>query len=129
MPIRFFACINLAPIYRVTYYKLVFRIGYSTINGVKYMNKKHNEDKKWKKDKKQINEKNNIEIWEDLVHIKDLLIALLICVSTTFLGYFIAPNEPPKPLFFGLIGAMIGFIITSIIINPKRELLEGDGED
>lgn len=104
------------------------------------MDKKHNEimkrmednkqkqDNKLKEDKKHIEQKKNIEIWEDLVHIKDLLIALLICVSTTFFGYFIAPNEPPKPLFFGLIGAIIGFIITSIIINPKRELVEGDRE-
>lgn len=98
------------------------------------MDKKQNEimkrmeDNKHKQDKKHIEQKKNIEIWEDLVHIKDLLIALLICVSTTFFGYFIAPNEPPKPLFFGLIGAIIGFIITSIIINPKRELVEGDRE-
>lgn len=129
-----------------------------TINGVNYMDKKHNEnmkrmednkpkedkkhnvDKKLTKDnkhneennltedKKHIEQKKNIEIWEDLVQIKDLLIALLICVSTTFFGYFIAPGGPPKPLFFGLIGAIIGFIITSIIINPKREFAEGDGE-
>ncbi len=71
----------------------------------------------------------NIEIWEDLVCIKDLLLALFICVSTTFTGYFIAPSEPPKPLFFGLIGTIIGFIITSVIIKPKREMIEGEGRD
>ena len=90
--------------------------------------KKQNEDNTRKEDKKPIEQEKNIEIWEDLVRIKDLLLAFLICVSTTFFGYFIAPNDAPKPLFFGLIGAMIGFIITSIIINPKRELVEGDGE-
>ena len=85
-------------------------------------------DKLHIEDKLDIEDK-NIEIWEDIVHIKDLLIALLICVSSTFFGYFIAPNEAPKPLFFGLIGTMIGFIIASIIINPKREFIEGARED
>ncbi|MFD2044247.1 hypothetical protein ACFSTA_10170 [Ornithinibacillus salinisoli] len=62
----------------------------------------------------------NIEVWEDLVHIKDLMISLIICSVTTLGAYLIAPNEPPKPLIFGLIGAVIGFIISSILIKPKR---------
>lgn len=95
------------------------------INHIECKNESHIEYK----NRNHIEEKKYIEIWEDLVHIKDLLIALLICVSTTFFGYFLAPNEPPKPLFFGLIGAMIGFIISSIIINPKRKFEEGNRED
>jgi hypothetical protein len=73
---------------------------------------------------------NNVEVWEDLVHIKDLVIALLICTITTLGGYFIAPNEPPKPLFYGLIGALIGFGICSFIIKPKRifKEIEVEGE-
>jgi uncharacterized BrkB/YihY/UPF0761 family membrane protein len=61
-----------------------------------------------------------IEVWEDLVHIKDLVLSIVICTVITMGAYFIAPNEPPKPLVFGLIGAVIGFIISSIIIKPKR---------
>ncbi len=64
--------------------------------------------------------KENIEVWEDLVSIKDLVKSLLICTVTTLGAYFIAPNEPPKPLFFGLIGAFAGFVICSLIIKPKR---------
>ncbi|CAM3045094.1 hypothetical protein FITA111629_00325 [Filibacter tadaridae] len=64
--------------------------------------------------------KENIEVWEDLVNIKELVLALVICSVTTLGGYFIAPNEPPKPLFFGLIGALVGFIGSSILIKPKR---------
>ncbi len=71
----------------------------------------------------------NIEVWEDLVNIKDLVISIIVCGSTTFLGYFIAPNEPPKPLFFGLTGAIIGFVICSFIIKPKRIFEEGNQED
>ena len=72
----------------------------------------------------------NVEVWEDLVHIKDLVISLLICSITTLGGYFIAPNDPPKPLFYGLIGALIGFAICSVIIKPKRTFkeLEVEGE-
>lgn len=73
--------------------------------------------------------RNNIEVWEDLVNIKDLLLALAICSVTTLGAYFIAPNEPPKPLFFGLIGALIGFVISSIIIKPKRIFIEDKDEE
>lgn len=66
-------------------------------------------------------EHNKIEIWEDVVTIKDLVITLLICLSTTFGGYLIAPSEGYQPLLFGLLGAVIGFIISSIVIKPKRE--------
>lgn len=70
-----------------------------------------------------------IEIWEDRVSIKELVLSLLICSITTMGGYFIAPNEPPKPLFFGLSGALIGFIIISFIIRPKRNLVEVESEE
>lgn len=65
-------------------------------------------------------DKNNVEVWEDLVSIKELVLALAICSVTTLGGYFIAPNDPPKPLFFGLAGALVGIVICSIIIKPKR---------
>lgn len=73
--------------------------------------------------------KNNIEVWEDLVNIKDLLLALAICSVTTLGAYFIAPNEPPQPLFYGLIGALVGFILSSIIIKPKRIFVEDEDEE
>lgn len=74
------------------------------------------------------NSKQNIEVWEDLVHIKDLVIALIICSITTLGGYFIAPKEPPKPLFFGLTGAILGFVICIILIKPKRVFVESKKE-
>ncbi|WP_245751579.1 hypothetical protein [Amphibacillus marinus] len=68
----------------------------------------------------------NIEVWTDLVNIKDLIIAVVITVTTTLAGYFIAPDQDPAPLIFGLSGAVIGFIISSIIIKPKRRFVEAD---
>ncbi|MFE8694897.1 hypothetical protein ACFYKT_00835 [Cytobacillus sp. FJAT-53684] len=70
--------------------------------------------------------KENVEVWEDLVNIKSLVLSLIICSFMTLGGYFIAPNEPPKPLFFGLLGAVIGFIICSILIKPKRIFHESE---
>ncbi|EUJ25990.1 hypothetical protein MFLO_14612 [Listeria floridensis FSL S10-1187] len=66
----------------------------------------------------------NVEIWSDLVNIKDLILAIVICIVFTMGGYFIAPNKAPMPLFFGLGGAMLGFIISSLLIKPKRTLSE-----
>ena len=81
-------------------------------------------------DSKEIDEtKDNIEVWEDLVSIKDLVLALVICSVTTLGAYFIAPNEPPKPLYFGLIGALIGFVASSIIIKPKRKFVVVEDEE
>ncbi|WP_139904746.1 hypothetical protein [Clostridium thermarum] len=75
------------------------------------------------------NSKVNIEIWEDLVRIRDLVIAIFICIFTTLGGYLIAPEEPPKPLFLGLTGAIAGFVISTILIKPKRVIKEEPQED
>ncbi|MCM0649784.1 hypothetical protein NBE98_15565 [Clostridium swellfunianum] len=72
---------------------------------------------------------NNIEVWEDLVNIKDLLISLIVCSITTLGGYFAAPNKPPKPLLFGLTGAIVGFVICSILVKPKRTFVEINKEN
>ncbi|MCO7125176.1 hypothetical protein NIE88_05230 [Sporolactobacillus shoreicorticis] len=61
-----------------------------------------------------------IEIWDDIVRIKDLVLAIGVNSFTTLGGYFIAPNHAPMPLLFGLIGAVVGFIICSLFIKPKR---------
>lgn len=71
----------------------------------------------------------HIEVWEDLVKIKSLILSLFICSTTTLMGYFIAPNQAPKPLFYGLIGALLGFIFCSIIIKPKRLIHDITRED
>lgn len=74
------------------------------------------------------NSMNHIEIWEDLASIKDLVIALAICIITTFSGYILSPKGSYKPLLFGLIGAVIGFVVSSFLIKPKRVLLEEEKE-
>lgn len=73
--------------------------------------------------------KENIEVWEDLVNIKSMVLSLFVCSFTTMGGYFIAPNDPLKPLFFGLVGAIIGFIACSVMIEPKRVFSEENQEE
>lgn len=73
----------------------------------------------------------NIEVWEDVVNIRDLILSLVISSVTTLGGYLIAPNDASKPLIFGLIGAVIGFIICSVLFKPKRtfEYIDEDEEN
>lgn len=73
----------------------------------------------------------NIEVWEDVVNIRDLIFSLIISSVTTLGGYLIAPNDASKPLIYGLIGAVVGFIICSILFKPKRtfEYLDEDEEN
>lgn len=69
-----------------------------------------------------------IEVWEDMVALKDLVLSLIVCSVTSLGGYFLAPNEPPMPLFFGLGGALLGFLILSFLIQPKRHLTDDQEE-
>ncbi|MEZ7170289.1 hypothetical protein [Sporosarcina sp. OR05] len=62
------------------------------------------------------------DIWGDNVNLKDLLISIVLSIALTLGGYIIAPNEPPMPLVFGLTGGIIAFIISSILIKPKRKI-------
>lgn len=80
-----------------------------------------------KPDKKT--EDNHIEIWGDNVNLKDLLISMFLCISLALIGYLLAFGDTP-PLIFGLAGAVLGFIISSIIVKPKRhvKLMRGDDD-
>ncbi|MBD7984785.1 hypothetical protein H9649_09340 [Sporosarcina sp. Sa2YVA2] len=64
------------------------------------------------------------DIWGDNVNLRDLLISIGLSILFTLGGYIIAPNEPPMPLVFGLTGGLIAFIITSIVIKPKRKIVK-----
>ncbi|SCN22730.1 hypothetical protein N3C_0923 [Clostridium sp. N3C] len=85
-------------------------------------------DNELKDIKEEDNMERNIEVWEDLVYIKDLILALVICSTTALGGYFIAPKGQSKPLLFGISGAIIGFVICALLIKPKRILVEDSKE-
>lgn len=61
------------------------------------------------------------EIWGDVVELKDLIISILLSSGSTMGAYFLAPSDDKtKQLFFGLAGAVIGFILSTFFIKPKR---------
>lgn len=77
----------------------------------------------------EIQNEKYVEIWGDNVNIKDLLIAMTLCIGFALGGYLLAFGDIP-PLIFGLAGGVIGFILSSIIIKPKRQLtMMEEGED
>ena len=62
-----------------------------------------------------------IEIWGDTVAPKDLLFSIVIIVFTTMTVHLIAPKDHlTMDLFFGLIGAILGYLITVKLYEPKR---------
>ena len=71
-----------------------------------------------------------IEIWGDVVDLKDLVQSILISSITTMGAFFLAPsNNSTKQLFFGLIGALIGFFISVLLTKPKRHVFYGEDTD
>lgn len=77
------------------------------------------------------NKKEMVEIWGDVVQLDSLLMAIIISATTTMGLYFLAPRgDKTKELFFGLAGAVIGFLISTFLIKPKRIIIEEvDRED
>jgi hypothetical protein len=74
-------------------------------------------------------DKNYIEIWGDNVKLRDLLLSMVLCIVFALGGYILALGDAPQPLILGLIGGVIGFIISSILIKPKRRITVLGEED
>lgn len=67
------------------------------------------------------NKNTMVEIWGDVIEVKHLIISIIISSIFTMGGYFLAPsNDKTRQLFYGLLGAVIGFIISTFLIKPKR---------
>ncbi|MGO3732733.1 MAG: hypothetical protein ACTJHC_06090 [Vagococcus sp.] len=66
-----------------------------------------------------------ISIWGDTVGFMDLILSISLSIILTMGGYFIANSQnQTQQLFFGLSGAVLGFILNSFLIKPKRTLIE-----
>ena len=67
------------------------------------------------------NKKQMVEIWGDVVEISLLVVSIFISGISTMGAYFLAPSDDKiKQVFFGLGGAVLGFVISAIFIKPKR---------
>lgn len=68
-----------------------------------------------------------LELWGDLVSMKDILIAFALSAVLTMGGYFLAPaGDTTRQLFYGLGGAVLATLINTTIIKPKREIIRQD---
>lgn len=65
-----------------------------------------------------------VEIWGDVVEIKDLIISIILSSIFTMGAYFLAPsNSMTRKLFYGLLGSVIGFVVSTVLIKPKRNIV------
>ena len=65
---------------------------------------------------------NNIEVWNDLVSPRDLIVCLLISVICVVAAVLLSAYLGGKPLFWGLGASTIGFVICCLLVTPKREV-------
>lgn len=71
-----------------------------------------------------------VEIWGDVVSIKHLIISIVISSLSTMGGYFLAAKgDNIRQLFYGLLGAVLGLIISALTIKPKRIISLEDSID
>ncbi|MGJ0184283.1 hypothetical protein [Corynebacterium glyciniphilum] len=68
-----------------------------------------------------------IEVWNDLVSTRDLTWSLLICGVTTALALLIATALSSSEFFWGLGGAVVGFVVCVVVFTPKRVVRIIDG--
>ncbi|ALM53740.1 hypothetical protein [Halomonas huangheensis] len=65
-----------------------------------------------------------LQVWDDTVTLRDLLLSLVITTTLCLGGYILAPERPPLPLMLGLGGALLGFMISAVAFRPKRRVDE-----
>ena len=70
-----------------------------------------------------------IEVWNDLVSPRDLLIALTVSVLAVAAACTVATILGQPLLFWGLGGSAIGFVIDCLIVAPKRDVSVVDDAD
>jgi len=63
-----------------------------------------------------------LNVWDDTVSSRDLLISLFIATLLSLGGFLLAPWPAPGPLVLGLSGAILGFFISTLLFRPKRRL-------
>lgn len=71
-----------------------------------------------------------VEVYGEYVSPFDLLISTVLSLVLGFISYivslkFIIPSNVSLAVTIGLIGASLGFIVTLLLIKPKRVVMEG----
>ena len=71
----------------------------------------------------------NIEVWNDLVSPRDLVICLLISVACAAAAVLVSARLGGQTLFWGLGASVAGFIVNCLLVTPKREVVIVDDAD
>lgn len=71
----------------------------------------------------------NIEVWNDLVSPKDLMVCLAVSAVCVVVAIVIASKTGGQPLFWGLGASVIGFVANCFLVTPKREVVIVDEMD
>lgn len=74
----------------------------------------------------------SIEVWNDLVSPRDLVICLLISVACAAAAVLVSARVGGEALFWGLGASAAGFIVNCLLVTPKREVVivdDADGAD
>lgn len=71
----------------------------------------------------------NIEVWNDLVSPRDLLISLAVAVVCAGAAVGLAGGFGGKVLFWGLGASVVGFALNCFLVTPKREISIVDAID
>ena len=66
--------------------------------------------------------RHNIEVWNDLVSVKDLLICLQISAAYAACAALLSIVVGGQPLFWGLGASVIGFTVNCFFVTPKRDV-------
>ena len=72
-------------------------------------------------------EHQNIEVWNDLVSPKDLVISLLVAVVCAVAAVLLSLAVGGQTLFWGLGASVVGFTVNCFHVTPKREVSIVDG--
>ena len=67
-------------------------------------------------------ERQNIEVWNDLVSPKDLVISLLVAVVCAVAAVLLSLAVGGQTLFWGLGASVVGFTVNCFLVTPKREV-------
>lgn len=66
--------------------------------------------------------RHDIEVWNDLVSVKDLLICLQISAAYAACAALLSIVVGGQPLFWGLGASVIGFTVNCFFVTPKRDV-------
>ena len=64
----------------------------------------------------------NIEVWNDLVSPKDLIICLVVSAICAVAAVLVASSTGGQTLYWGLGASVIGFAVNCFLVIPKREV-------